>query len=556
VGPEPSGYDAADVLASADFADLRAAFDCSPCLVTVAVGPEHVLVYQNPASARAFGPRRLGVPVRQAFPTFSDTAFARAERVRVSGQTVAAPGGAVATRDADGRELLLRYVFTPLGVGVPAAGVVHQATDVTAEEQAARAAWEYRFLGDLSERMSAAADPDRALQELTDALAPRLADVAAVYVLPLTAHGHTTRPAAMTVAPSLGRLGEPPPQQADPAPPWRSLLADARPVVVDLEAPGVLGQDPAAQWVRSAGGHTVVVLPLVLAGELSGTVVLMAAGDRQAFGVGDLPFLERVAVRAGAAVTYLRSYRQQRQIALDLQQALLPETPPAHPGLEVAVRYVAGADDVDVGGDWWEVHRRGGGTTGVGVGDVSGRGVAAAVVMGQARAAMRAAALADLPPAALLRLLDAQLAEVLETTRGGGVPPRFATAAYAVLDHRQELLRVACAGHPPPLVRLPDGVTEVVDVPAGAPLGLGVGGYADVVVPFPTGSLLVAFTDGLVESREVDVDTGIHRARVCLRTASSDVGVEELADALLTAAGRPETHEDDLALVVVRSLPG
>jgi len=554
VGPEPSGYDAADVLASADFADLRAAFDFSPCLVTVVVGPEHVLVYQNPASVRAFGPRRLGVPVRQAFPTFSDTALARAERVRVSGQTVAPPGGAVATRDADGRELLLRYVFTPLGVGLPAAGVVQQATDVTAEEQAARAAWEYRFLGDLSERMSAAADPDRALQELTDALVPRLADVAAVYVLPLTAGGLSARPAATTVAPSLSRLGEPP-SQSEPAPPWRSLLADGRPIVVDLGTPGVLGQDPAAQWVRSAGGHTVVVLPLVLAGELSGTVVLMAAGDRAAFGVGDLPFLERVAVRAGAAVSYLRSYRQQRQIALDLQQALLPETPSAHPGLQVAVRYVAGADDVDVGGDWWEVHRRGEGTTGVGVGDVSGRGVAAAVVMGQARAAMRAAALADLQPAALLRLLDAQLAEVLETTRGGGIPPRFATAAYVVLDHRRELLRVACAGHPPPLVRRPDGVTEVVDVPAGAPLGLGVGGYVDVVVPFPTGSLLVAFTDGLVESREVDVDTGIHRARVCLRTASPEVGVEELADALLTAAGRPETHEDDLALVVVRSVP-
>lgn len=567
-------------LDTASFADLRAAFESSPMLVTVTLGAEHVLAYQNATARRLMGARPLGVPIAEAFPEFTAEALQRADEVLRTGTTFVSPVEPARTTDAAGSPLMVRYVFAPLGGGPgrPPAGVVYTASDVTAEAQAARAAEEYRLLGELQERMNAAADPDKALQALTAALVPGLADVAAVFVQPaderrpdavLTGGRRplpdtAPLPVALTVSEALAdRVGMPPSggqRRAEPSP-WTATLAAGRPLIIpilDDEGRSQLANDASTRWALEAGAHNIAVLPLTLAGELAGAVVLLAAGERAPYTPGDLPFLQRVATRAGAAVTHLRSYRQQRQIALDLQRALLPAVPPELPGVQLAVRYVAGAADVDVGGDWWEVHPRGPGLTGVGIGDVSGRGTQAAVVMGQARAAMRSAALADLGPGCLLDLLDAQLAESLENaaTATGGLTPRFATAAYTVLDHHRQVLRIARAGHPPVLVRRPDASIEVIAPPAGPPVGLGVGGYEVVQAPFPTGSTLVAFTDGLVESRDVDVDAGVEQLRQSLQAVGHHHDLETLADALLDAMGRRYGHEDDVALVVVRSVGG
>ena len=220
------------------------------------------------------------------------------------------------------------------------------------------------------------------------------------------------------------------------------------------------------------------------------------------FTAADVPFLEDVAARAGATVTQLRTFDQHRQIARDLQRALLPDVPTRLPGLRVAARYVAGGPGVEVGGDWWDVHDLGGGRTGIGVGDVAGRGLSAAVVMGQTRSAMHTAARAGLSPARILELLDLQLADLV---RRGTIArpdhPQFATASYAVVDRVAGTLTVANAGHPPLLLRGPAAPTVLVEAVPGPPLGIGLGGYEELVVPFGPGCLLAAFTDGLVESR-------------------------------------------------------
>src|SRR5262249_44861386 len=158
-----------------------------------------------------------------------------------------------------------------------------------------------------------------------------------------------------------------------------------RTVLIDLTDAAVrpLIDPDSLAWLDATSCTTLVVLPLTAAGSLTGAVVLAGAPPRHPFRPADLPFLEDTAARAGAAVAALRDLRRQGQIAVDLQRSLLPDAPPALPGLEIAARYVAGAADVDVGGDWWDVTHLGAGRVGVGVGDVSGRGVPAAVIMGQ-----------------------------------------------------------------------------------------------------------------------------------------------------------------------------
>ena len=161
----------------------------------------------------------------------------------------------------------------------------------------------------------------------------------------------------------------------------------------------------------------------------------------------------------------------------------------------------------------------GAGHVAVGIGDVAGRGIRAAAVMGHARAAMRAAGRAALPPAAVLELLDAQLAEVLVAGDPEAPTPQFATACYAIVRPEEGLIRVANAGHMPLLVRGGDGSVRVVAVPPGPPLGLGIGGYGEVDVPFGTGEILAMFTDGLVESRTEDLDVGIGQLAAALGRA-------------------------------------
>ena len=553
-----------------------AAWERSPVLVVVTSGADHLVVFQNAASRALFGAVELGRPLRTTVPGLGDAAFVAMDRVLHEGTTVHEPGEPVEVVGSQGQHVHLVHLLAPLGAprdGRPAAGVMMTGIDVTTQMAAERLADRAGTLAEVSERMSGASDPDGALRRLTEALVPTLADVAAVYVRSLgparpvvvgTGTGTDRRPlpspqglpprALAVAADVLDRAGMPP-AEGSPSerPRWEGALAAGRPVLLDLPPPGtdaVLTDSPTDRWLRSAGGHTVAVLPLAVAGELAGAVVLLGAGDRPPYTRADLPFLEDVAARAGIAVTHLRGFDQQRRIAQDLQRALLPDVPTALPGLRVAARYVAGADGLEVGGDWWDVHDLGGGRTGVGIGDVAGRGLAAAVVMGQARSVMRTGAIAGLSPARLLTMLDRHVADLVE--RGGDAgahQPQFATASYAVIDRVAGTLTVANAGHPPMLLRYDAGPTVAAHAPPGPPLGIGAGGYEEVEMPFGPGCLLAAFTDGLVESPELDVGAGIERLRAHVH-AVADADLEHAADRLLDAmTGR--RGQDDVALVLL-----
>jgi hypothetical protein len=542
---------------------LRVAWDSSPALVAVTLGPDHALAYQNLASRAMFGTRPAGMPLRVAFPELTAHGIHPLTQVLETGRLVEVPGRQVGVRDLTGEDVVLRYVLAPLGApGVPAEGVVITAVDITAEARAEQTAARGRLLADLSVRLTAADDAAAGLGALTDALVPHLADVAAVYVLPEAA-GDTAPvpPYVVALAEHLARLG-PPPQsgrRGEPSP-WDAALRGGQPIVVAVDAASLptLAPDPAsAAWMSAAGAHSLAVLPLVVATSFIGALVLLATGDRIPYRQDDLPFLADVAARAGAAIGQVRTQQQYREVALRLQRALLPATPPPLPTMTVAARYAAGARDVEVGGDWWDVQDVGGGQVAIGIGDVSGRGIAAAALMGQARAAMRAAGHAHLRPTAVLALLDAQLHEATAPGRQlDPAGPQFATACYGVYDPAGRHLRIANAGHLPILIRSPAGRVRTVELPPAAPLGLLIGGFTETTVPFEPGQTLAMFTDGLVETREEDLTTGIAALARAFEAAGDEPDLDALADHLLATMGRRPGHgHDDIALILARPGP-
>ncbi len=537
------------------------AWDSSPAIVVVTLGPDHRIAYQNRASRAMFGDRPPGTPLAEAYPEVTAGGLDRLDRVLATGEPLEVPRRQSDVRDLTGQCVVLRYVVAPLArAGQPPVGLVITAIDVTGEARAEAAADRSGLLAALSARLTGAADARSGLQALTDALVPHVADLAACYVIPERGRDpEPIPPQVVTVSDRLAALGPlPPPTAREQPSPWEGSLRSGEPVVVrvDAETLSLVAPDPAgADWLVRAAANSIAVAPLVVAGSLTGALLLLAAADRAPFTAADLPFLSDVTARAGAAISQVSVQRRQREAALQLQRALLPVAPPPLPGLAVAARYLAGAPDVEVGGDWWHVQDLGGGRVAVGIGDVAGRGISAAAVMGQARAAMHAAGHAQLPPVEVLALLDAQLTEVIRSGRlAEPAAPQFATACYSVVEPAAHRLRLASAGHLPPLLRRATGEVAPLRLRPAAPLGLGVGGFTETVVGFGPGDTLVMFTDGLVELPREDLDDGIAQLAAALHRAGGQPSLELLADDLLDAmTGRPGFGHDDVALILVRA---
>ena len=229
-----------------------------------------------------------------------------------------------------------------------------------------------------------------------------------------------------------------------------------------------------------------------------------------------------------------------RRTAVALQRSLLPAQVPSTEELEVAARYVAGTADGDVGGDWYDVIPLGAGRVAVVIGDVMGRGVPAAAVMGQLRTAARTCARLDLRPAEVLDALDALLRDLDQDA--------IATCTYGAFDPHTRELRLASAGHLPPLLRSPGRPTAPVHLDVAAPLGLG-DPARETTVRLQPASVLALYTDGLVESRTEDLDVGI--AALCRELDEGPHPLEDRATQVLAARTARGAH-DDRALLLLR----
>ncbi|WP_326580040.1 SpoIIE family protein phosphatase [Actinacidiphila glaucinigra] len=439
-------------------------------------------------------------------------------------------------------------------------GLCSMARDNSAEFWARR---RLVLLNDARRSIGLSLDVGRTAQELTDLAVPDLADVAMVHLLPQALEGGGTAsrdPVEVRLAAASGRewpLPRPDRLPDDPGtPPWhvvdrRSLpgraLSERRAVRVDLPHEAAIWAEREGGFDRDARGGAVCA-PLTARGSTLGVVTFLRRGA--AFDSDDLLLAEELAATTAISIDNARNYQREHSTALTLQQSLLPREPPAQNAVDAAYGYRPADLAAGVGGDWFDVIPLSGARVALVMGDVVGHGVRAAATMGRLRSVVRTLADVDLPPEELLTGLDDIVNRLDRETQANAPDPEVgASVLYAVYDPVSRRCRMARAAHVEPLLVLPDGTSHRVELPEGPPLGLGGLPFESVELTLPEDCLLVLFTDGLVKSRQQDLDEGIARLQASLATASSSITAvcEDIMDALL-----PEGGSDDAALLVAR----
>jgi serine phosphatase RsbU (regulator of sigma subunit) len=236
-------------------------------------------------------------------------------------------------------------------------------------------------------------------------------------------------------------------------------------------------------------------------------------------------------------------YDAKSALALGLQNALLPHRLPSRPGVEVTGRYLPGTDWMDIGGDWYDAIPTDQGLALV-IGDVEGHNVSAAATMGQLRSAVRAFATAGHRPSEVLAGTNRVLIDL--------DPDQLASCCYVLLDTDAATADVVRAGHCPPLLRRPEGDTEILEVPGGPLLGIDrTADFPETRLRLPPGCILALYTDGLVEARDSDIAIGIDQVRTGLAHAGAG-SLDDLADTLLDNALHSASRNDDIALLLTQ----
>ncbi|MFG3230677.1 SpoIIE family protein phosphatase [Streptomyces antibioticus] len=284
-------------------------------------------------------------------------------------------------------------------------------------------------------------------------------------------------------------------------------------------------------------------LPLIASGRPVGSCIL--GFDRpRSFSSEERTVLTALAGLIAHAMEKAQRYDTEAALARGLQQALLPRRLSQHARVETAGRYLPGTEGMDVGGDWYDVVGAGDGLALV-IGDVQGHGVQAAATMGQLRSAVRAFALGDHPPEQVMSGTNRLLIDL--------DPGQFASCCYVRLDPVTGRARAARAGHLPPLLRHPDGRTDVVELPGGVVLGVDARAHYPVTeLVLEPGAILALYTDGLVERPGHDIDDGIAVLRAALAEAGSRPAgpLADVADRLTVTARHLVDRPDDIALLL------
>ncbi|WP_308286627.1 PP2C family protein-serine/threonine phosphatase, partial [Streptomyces griseorubiginosus] len=370
--------------------------------------------------------------------------------------------------------------------------------------------------------------------QLTHALTPGFCDAASVYLLERWRRGEsaslTADPPRIEARRLALRVG------ADAHEDWEAALPVGEVIVFPRGTPHaralVSGQtqlldavdvQTARRLIASGDGEarirdllsvaSFLVVPLRLRDVTLGFVVCTRGPAQGAFQPAEVTAVEALAARASVALDNARRYEHERRTTLAIRNSLPRGPLQEFEGCRVAHGSLSAGPDTVIGGDWYDVLERPDGRVSLIVGDAMGHGPESAVAMLQLRTAVRTLAALDLPADELVRRLDALAC----ATPGAS----FATCIYAEWDARRGLCTLVGAGHPPPLLRGPDGRTVPVPlVGAGLPLGLGTGHYEATVLKVPEPALLVLYSDGLVESRDSDIDHQIVRLARTLDSAT------------------------------------
>ncbi|MFH8631963.1 SpoIIE family protein phosphatase [Streptomyces lydicus] len=288
------------------------------------------------------------------------------------------------------------------------------------------------------------------------------------------------------------------------------------------------------------------VLPLIVSGRPVGCCILSYVRPRT-FSTEERQVLTSLAGLIAQALDRARLYDAKQQLAHDLQAGLLPHSLPSVPGLAVAARYLPSARGMDIGGDFYDLIRLDEHRVAAVIGDVQGHNAAAAALMGQARTAVHAHATAGASPGEVLARTNRLLTDL--------DPDLFTSCLYVHIDLRTRRACLASAGHPPPILRHPDGHAEVLRVPPGLLLGIEPdASYEATEIGLPPDSLLALYTDGLVETPGVDPDSAV-AALAARLDGGPPQSPDRLADALLAHLHADAARQDDVALMLLASQP-
>ncbi|SHM57682.1 SpoIIE family protein phosphatase [Actinacidiphila paucisporea] len=418
------------------------------------------------------------------------------------------------------------------------------------------------FLNEVSGRIGTSLDLARTIEEVSAAVVPRFTDVAGTYLREqvLAGEGFPDGPPDVTTMwyrVALEHTDEPgrwddvvPVGESMPFPartPFFQCMTTGEPVMVPRISED-MGHAIAAQFPKRdisplITDRSMLVVPLKARNVVLGFMILLRHRERPDFNDMDRVTGSELAARAGLVLDNARMYTYQENVADTLQDSMLPHIAPRMPGCDVATRYLPGTRLGRVGGDWFDSIKLPGSRLALVVGDVMGHGLNSAAMMGQFRTAVQTMAQLGLPPAQLLRNLD-DLAQRLGEQY-------LATCLYAVYDPVESEVLIANAGHiPPVLVRAADGHSELLDVPTGAPLGVGGVPFETVRIPVSPGDRLVLCTDGLVEVRGQDIGAGL--AALCESAAHPAASMDDACDTIIRALNPRGGRKDDVALLMAR----
>lgn len=418
------------------------------------------------------------------------------------------------------------------------------------------------FLNEVSGRIGSSLDLARTIQEVSAAVVPRFTDVAGTYLREqvIAGEGFPDGPPDATTMwhrVAVEHVDEPgrwddvvPVGESMPFPvhtPFFQCMTTGEPVLVPRISEQ-MGTAIASQFEKRdirplISGRSMLVVPLKARNVVLGFMILLRHAERALFNDMDRVTGAELAARAGLVLDNARMYTYQESVAETLQDSMLPQVTPRMAGCDTATRYLPGTLLGRVGGDWFDSIKLPGSRIALVVGDVMGHGLNSAAMMGQLRTAVQTMAALDLPPEQLLRNLD-DLAQRLGEHY-------LATCLYAVYDPIRGTLLMANAGHVPPvIVRAADGRSELLELPTGAPIGVGGVPFESVRVPVAPGDRLIMCTDGLVEVRGQDIGVGL--ATLCESAAHPAASMDDACDTIIRALNRSGGRKDDVALLMAR----
>ncbi|GGW72469.1 hypothetical protein GCM10010503_57510 [Streptomyces lucensis JCM 4490] len=418
------------------------------------------------------------------------------------------------------------------------------------------------FLNEVSSAIGTSLDLGETIREVTSAAVPRFTDFAGTHLRAAVLAGEGFPDGPPDASTVMFRVwvehNDEPGRWDDTVPvgeafafpehtPFYQCMVTGEPVLiprVTKELAGRIAGEFEKRDLRPLiSGRSLLIVPLKARNVVLGFMVLMRRPDRPAFDDMDRTTGAELAARAGLVLDNARMYTYQENVADTLQDSMLPQVSPRMAGCDVATRYLPGTRLGRIGGDWFDTIKLPGSRTALVVGDVMGHGLNSAAMMGQLRTAVQTMAAMETPPAQLLRNLD-DLARRLGDNY-------LATCLYAVYDPIRGELTLANAGHiPPVLVRAEDGSSELLELPTGAPIGVGGVAFETSRVKVAPGDRLVLCTDGLVEVRGSDIGEGL--AALCESAAHPAASMDDACDTIIRALNTRGGRKDDVALLMAR----